>query len=86
MENLTRQKVEVKIRSRELDSLSWSLYYPKMMVQGKDNDPFLVLSVPNRLQATEASRKSLCHEQFVVRGKSRSTEEQIADPCRRRVA
>lgn len=44
MENLTRQKVEVKIRSRELDSLSWSLYYPKMMVQGKDNDPFLVLS------------------------------------------
>lgn len=42
--------------------------------------------VPNRLQAMEASRKSLCHEQFVVRGKSRSTEEQIADPCRRRVA
>lgn len=86
MENLTRRKVEVKIRSKELDFLSLSLYNPKMMVQGKDNDPFLVLSVPNRLQAMEASRKSLCREQFVVRGKLKSTEEQTADPCRRRAA
>ena len=36
---------------------------------------------PSHLRATEASRKSLCHEQFEVRGKLWRTAEQIGDPC-----
>lgn len=85
MENLTRQTVEVKIRSKEQGFLSLSLCSPKKRAPDKDNDPFQALSVPNRLRAREASRKSLCRERFEVRGILKSKEEQTVGPCLKRV-
>jgi len=85
MENLTRQTVEVKIHSKAQDVLSLSLCSPKKRAPDKDNDPFRALSVPNRLRAREASRKSQCRERFEVRGILKSKEEQIVGPCLERV-
>jgi len=48
MENLTRQTVEVKIRSKEQDFLSLSLCSPKKRAPDKDNDPFQALSVKKK--------------------------------------
>jgi len=48
MENLTRQTVEVKIRSKEQDFLSLSLCSPKKRAPDKDNDPFQALSAKKK--------------------------------------
>lgn len=85
MENLTRQKVAVKIHSTEQDFLSLSLCFPEKRVLDRDNDPFRALSEPNRLRAREESKKILCHEQFGVREILWRTAEQTGDPCCLRV-